>query len=84
MSEEKLEAPVGMETAAEEAGKAMKEDDWLPKKERSETKLAAVSVSVSVIVGETRRLEEERREGESVVAAELADNVARLIDVEPM
>lgn len=83
MFEEKLEEPVGTETAAEEAGEAGKEKG-APPKDISDTKLAADPVSPGVSVGEVRKADDERIKGDVIVADEIPDVEAEPIDAEPM
>lgn len=75
MLEEESGAPVGIETAAEEAGEAG---------EMSETKLAAEPASVSASVGEVRKPNEDNKRGDAVVWEEMTGVEAETIDVEPM
>lgn len=84
MFEERLEAPVGTERAEEEAGEAGKEEEALPKKDISDTKLAAEPVSVSVRVGGVRKADDEMIKGGVIVAEEVSEVEAEPINAEPM
>lgn len=84
MFKETLEVPVGMETVAEDAGEAGTAEEALPKKEISETKLAAEPVSVSVRVGEASAVDDERTMEDVMVPDEANGDETMSTDVEPM